>query len=89
MNKYHLNVFRVILQLPKKDKTILREYEDHYCGKEINIEPHIKSNSGKESDSRFFRIYFANFIDSKTGKRKVVIGSCGGHMTTAGTMHKK
>ncbi|HBO31218.1 MAG TPA: hypothetical protein DD634_00660 [Lachnospiraceae bacterium] len=73
----------------KKDKTILREYEDHYCGKEINIEPHIKSNSGKESDSRFFRIYFANFIDSKTGKRKVVIGSCGGHMTTAGTMHKK
>lgn len=73
----------------KKDKTISREYEDYYFENEINIEPHIKSNTGKESDSRFFRIYFANYIDLKTGKRKIIIGSCGGHLTTAGTMHKK
>ena len=75
--------------MTKKDKTISREYEDYYFENEINIEPHIKSNTGKESDSRFFRIYFANYIDLKTGKRKIIIGSCGGHLTTAGTMHKK
>ena len=56
----------------EKDKTISREYEDYYFGNEINIEPHIKSNTGKESDSRFFRIYFANYIDLKTGKRKII-----------------
>lgn len=75
--------------MTKKDKTILREYEDFYGGNEINIEPHIKSNTGKESDSRFFRIYFANYIDKKSGKRKIVLGSCGGHLTTAGTMYKR
>jgi hypothetical protein len=73
----------------KKDKNISKEYDDEYLGQVISIEPHIKSSTGKETDSRFFRIYFANYIDEKNGKRKIIIGSCGGHLTTAGTMHKK
>ena len=72
----------------KKDKSIQKEYEDIFNGEKINIDPHLKSNTGKESDPRFFRIYFCNYMNKKTGKRLIVIGSCGGHLTTAGTARR-
>ena len=72
----------------KKDKNIQKQYQDFYNGEIINIEPHLKSSTGKESDSRFFRIYFNNYKNKKTGKRMIVVGSCGSHMTTAGTMRR-
>lgn len=73
----------------KKDKDIKREYLDIYNGDEISIEPHLKSNTGKESDPRFFRIYFNTYTIPKNGKKIIVIGWCGGHLTTAGTMKRK
>lgn len=73
----------------KKDKTISKEYEDYYNGEKICIEPHLRSNTGKESDTRFFRIYFSPYVNKSSGQRLIVIGSCGKHLTTAGSMHKK
>lgn len=73
----------------KKDKAISKEYEDYYNGEKICIEPHVKSNTGKEKDPRFFRIYFSFYVDKESNQKQIVIGSCGKHLTTAGTMHKK
>ncbi|WP_044917227.1 hypothetical protein [Butyrivibrio sp. WCE2006] len=73
----------------KKDKSIIKLYEDEYMGQKVNIEPHIASNTGKESDPRFYRIYFGTVLDKKTHAKKIIIGSCGGHMDTAGTKYQK
>lgn len=75
--------------MTNKNKELLREYQDEYNGQLISIASHLKSKSGKGSDPRFFRIYFNNFKDKRTGKRKIVIGSCGEHLTTAGTIYNK
>ena len=72
----------------KKDKELMKNFIDEYHGQTINIEPHVASNTGKESDPRFYRIYFDVITDNKTHLKKIVVGSCGGHMDTAGTKYQ-
>lgn len=56
---------------------------DFYKGREISIEPHVKSKVSKDTDSRFIRVYYA--WDKSSGL--IVIGSLGKHLPSAATRH--
>lgn len=65
----------------RKDGDLMRQYRDRYDGREINVEPHLKSKIGKEKSSKFLRVYYA--YDSESGK--IVISSCGKHLKNYST----
>ena len=68
-------------KLTKGSAQMMRERKRLYDGREIDVTPHIK---GKEKNPKFaFRVHF--YADQEG--RKIVIGHCGGHLTTAGTRH--
>lgn len=69
----------------RKDKKLMSERKDTYQGRELTMERHIKSSTGDPSDCRFLRIYF----DWDDHSKKIIIGDCAGHKTTAGTRRKK
>lgn len=63
-------------KMTHNDTKLMRQYLDEYNGQEINIETHIK-NGNKESDTKFFRIYYAY---EPTVVDKIIIGHCGKHL---------
>lgn len=66
-------------KLTKDNSSIMRERMRHYHGKEIDIRPHIK---GKSKNSKLaFRVHY--YVDRE--QQVIVIGHCGGHLTTSGT----
>lgn len=63
----------------KNNASMMREREAEYQGKIVDCRPHIK---GKDKNpKRAFRVHF--YVDRAGGK--IVLGHCGGHLTTAGT----
>lgn len=62
------------------DKTLMRQYEDIYCGRKINVEAHIASGND-DSDPRSVRIYLC--FDSETSK--IVISHIGKHLDNYST----
>lgn len=64
-----------------QNKTIMKQYEDTYNGRTINIEPHIATNEQLETSPRFLRIYFCYDAASQ----KIVVGSCGKHLDNSST----
>lgn len=66
-------------KLTKADSKKMSERRRWYKGAEIDITPHIK---GREKNPKFaFRLHY--YVD-RDGRR-IVIGHCGAHLTTAGT----
>lgn len=66
-------------KLTKNNASMMREREAEYQGKIVDCRPHIK---GKDKNpKRAFRAHF--YVDRAGGK--IVLGHCGGHLTTAGT----
>lgn len=66
-------------KLTKNNASMMREREAEYQGKIVDCRPHIK---GKDKNpKRAFRVHF--YVDRAGGK--IVLGHCGGHLTTAGT----
>lgn len=66
-------------RLTNRNDAMVRLRERSYCGKTIDITPHIK---GKSKNPKFaFRLYY--YVDDE--KKLIVIGHCGVHLTTAGT----
>lgn len=66
-------------KLTKADSKKMSERRRRYKGAEIDITPHIK---GRNKNPKFaFRLHY--YVD-RDG-RKLVIGHCGAHLTTAGT----
>lgn len=70
------------------NKKIARLYRDIYCGKEINIEMHLKSRENDSNDDKFIRIYFDN-VTMDNGKPLLVVGHCGSHLKTEGSRRNK
>lgn len=75
-NASNLHMARGEGKMTRKDPSLMRQYEDEYEGRNINIEPHIKTSESKASSSKFLRVYFCFDEESK----KIVIGSCGKHL---------
>ena len=71
--------------MTRKDAKLMRQYEDIYHGREINIEAHIKSGT-KDSDPRSVRIYFAY---DPTVAPQLLIGHCGKHLDNYSTRKVK
>lgn len=67
-----------------KDPKLMKEREDEYLGRAIEIETHISSKTGKPTDSKFLRIYYA--WDAPSGK--IVIGDTR-HLTNYSTRSMK
>lgn len=61
--------------MTRKDSNLMEHYTDEYGGRSINVECHLK-NGVKESDDKFFRIYFA--YDKET--RKIIVSHVGEHL---------
>lgn len=66
--------------MTRRDPKLMRNYDDVYQGRPIRIESHLK-NGTKETSPQFLRIYYA--WDAET--QKIVIGSCGKHLTNYST----
>ena len=70
--------------MTRQDRKLMRQFQDTYHGKPINIETHIKTSETKETSRKFLRIYFDFYKqkDERTGKETntIVIGSCGKHL---------
>ena len=65
-------------KLTKNNASMMREREAEYQGKIVDCRPHIK---GKDKNpKRAFRVHF--YVDRAGGK--IVLGHCGGRLTTAG-----
>lgn len=71
-------------KMTRQDRKLMRQYQDTYQGKPINIETHIKTSETKETSKKFLRIYFGFYKqkDERTGKEinTIVIGYCGKHL---------
>lgn len=71
-------------KMTRQDRKLMRQFQDTYHGKPINIETHIKTSETKETSRKFLRIYFDFYKqkDERTGKETntIVIGSCGKHL---------
>mgnify|MGYP003294048937 CR=1 FL=1 len=65
-------------KMTRKDSELMKQYQDTYNNRKINIEPHIK-NQNKESHPHFVRLHFA-FVEDK-----IVIGHCGKHLDNYST----
>ncbi len=63
-------------QNTRKDPRLMAMRRDEYQGREISIEPHVKTATGNQSDANFIRAYFA--WDEQT--KRLVIGHAGGHL---------
>lgn len=74
--KSKLQMARSEGKMTRKDATLLRQYVDTYCGKEIDIQAHIKTSEIRDTNPKFLRIYF--YYDSDI--HKIIIGSCGKHL---------
>ena len=68
-------------RMTRKDAKLMASRKDVYQGRDILIEPHVKSSTGDPSDPKFARIYFAR--DAPSGK--LVVGECGGHLDNYST----
>ena len=66
--------------MTRKDRSLMRGYQDVYQGREISCEAHIKRGSDP-ADATFIRVYFA--FDQTTGK--IVISMFGEHLDNATT----
>lgn len=66
--------------MTRKDAALMREYQDVYEGKNINIEAHVK-NGVKEADPKFIRVYY--YYDAEI--KKIIIGHCGEHLENYST----
>lgn len=62
--------------MTRKDSSLMRQFEDEYNGKKIDIQAHLKSTENSPSSRRFLRIYFCYDSDI----HKIIIGSCGKHL---------
>lgn len=70
-------------KLTKDNNSIMRERSRRYRGEEIDIRPHIK---GKNKNPKLaFRVHY--YVDRE--RKLIVIGHCGGHLTTSGTQRIK
>lgn len=67
--------------LTRSDPGLMRLRDRQYMGKTIRCEPHVKGN-GKGGVGDKFRLHF--YADREN--RKIVIGHCGEHLKTSGTM---
>ena len=65
----------------RADPSMMRLRDRQYMGKTIRCEPHVKGN-GKGGAGDKFRLHF--YADREN--RKIVIGHCGEHLKTSGTM---
>ena len=66
----------------KRDRKAMTERLDKYNGQEIDITPHVGFG---RSEPDLLRVHF--FVDREA--KKIVIGHCGGHLTTAGTRRQR
>ncbi len=67
-------------KLTNANARMMAERRRRYLGEDIMVVPHIKGKQGRSS-SQVFRVYFyASPVD-----KKIVVGHCGKHLTTAGT----
>ena len=64
----------------RKNGELMRNYQDAYQGRCIDIQPHLKSGV-KPSEPKFMRIYFAYDKDTN----KIIIGFCGEHLDNHST----
>lgn len=62
----------------KKDGGLMGLWEREYEGRKIDISVHVKCDAGRE----YLRIHF--FLDND--RQQIVIGHCGDHLTTSGTL---
>lgn len=70
-------------RLTNRNDAMMRQRERLYRGKTIDVTSHIK---GKDKNPRFaFRLYY--YADEE--EKVIVIGHCGGHLTTSGTQKLK
>ena len=71
-------------KMTRQDHKLMRQYQDTYHGKSIDIEAHIKTSESRETSKKFLRIYFDFYksTDPHTHKEinTIVIGSCGKHL---------
>lgn len=61
--------------MTRKDNKLMEQYKDEYCGRELNVETHLKKGN-KESSDQFIRVYFG--FDNKS--QKIIISSVGKHL---------
>jgi hypothetical protein len=66
--------------MTRKDAGLMAAYKDVWEGREIDVQPHLKSGV-KESEPKFLRLYFA--YDEPSGK--IVVSHVGRHLDTYGT----
>lgn len=66
--------------ITKGNQKMMAERRRIYRGEEIDITPHVKGKIRYGSKQMFRLHYYAD-----RGERKIVIGHCGDHLTTAGT----
>lgn len=70
-------------KLTKVNNALMRERVRRYRGQEIDVRPHIKGRS--KNPKYAFRVHY--YVDRE--RRLIVIGHCGGHLTTSGTQRIK
>ena len=67
--------------MTRRNNELMRQYQDIYDGRAIDIESHIKTSQNQESSPKFLRVYFC--YDSTL--HKLLIGHCGSHLDNAST----
>ena len=68
-------------RMTRKSPKTMASRKDVYQGRDIFIEPHVKSSTGNQKDPSFVRIYF----DWDEASGKLVVGDCGGHLENHST----
>lgn len=66
--------------MTRKDKNLMRQYQDTYNQKTINIEAHFKKGNS-DTDPKSVRVYYAWVPSDK----KIVVGHCGKHLDNFST----
>ncbi len=66
----------------RKDNKIMNLRVDVYKGKEVSMEPHVKLRAQK-AGAEHQRIYYCYDLEFD----RIIIGSVGEHLRTAGTIH--
>lgn len=71
--------------MTRRNNDLMKQFQDVYQGREIDIEAHIKTSQNQESSPKFLRVYFC--YDSTL--RKLLIGHCGSHLDNYSTRKLK
>ena len=71
--------------MTRRDNDLMKQYQDVYQGREIDIEAHLKTSQNQESSPKFLRVYFC--YDSTL--HKLLIGHCGSHLDNYSTRKLK